>query len=102
MVHELLAGELGHDVVHLGLTILDLEETLKRVLVKLELLQGLGLQILILWLDCLAMSRSFVLFKILLLWGLLRKIHVTHAAMYLFQLVLLDGSHGGKLEGFLP
>ena len=43
MVHELLAGELGHDVVHLGLAILDLEEALKRVLVKLELLQGLGL-----------------------------------------------------------
>ena len=38
MVHELLAGELGHDVVHLGLAILDLEEALKRVLVKLELL----------------------------------------------------------------
>ena len=37
VVDELLARELGHDVVHLGLAILDLEEALKCALVKLEL-----------------------------------------------------------------
>ena len=45
MVHELLAGELGHDVVHFGLAILDLKEAFECALIQSEVLQFFGLDV---------------------------------------------------------